>query len=41
MIQYFVQEFVILMRRKVLESENQDNDDIEEAFKIFDRNKDG
>ena len=29
------------MKRKVSESQDQDIDDIEEAFKVFDRNKDG
>ena len=29
------------MKRKVSESQDQDIDDIEEVFKVFDRNKDG
>merc|ERR1711872_222994 len=35
------QEFVILMKRKTAENEDKGNDDIEEAFKVFDRNNDG
>ena len=39
----YVQEFVILMKRKTAAQDNEEegNDDIEEAFKVFDRNGDG
>ncbi|XP_023320702.1 calmodulin isoform X2 [Eurytemora carolleeae] len=35
------EEFVILMKRKTADNEADGHDDIEEAFKIFDRNNDG
>jgi len=35
------EEFVILMKKKTADNEAEGNDDIEEAFKVFDRNNDG
>jgi Ca2+-binding EF-hand superfamily protein len=40
-VRFIAQEFVILMKRKTADNETEGNDDIEEAFKVFDRNGDG
>jgi Ca2+-binding EF-hand superfamily protein len=40
-VPFIAQEFVILMKRKTADNETEGNDDIEEAFKVFDRNGDG